>query len=91
MTDVDEAGVVRGAEEVGIEAEVEEEEEVVGGVYVDEVDVHDVVGVEEVVGVHVVVGVQTVVGSGVQVVEVVVGVQLVDVEVVLPLLNHHDP
>lgn len=90
--DVDEAGVVRGAEEVGIEAEVEEEveEEVVGGVYVDEVDAHDV-GVEEVVGVHVVVGVQTVVGSGVQVVEVVVGVQLVDVEVVLPLLNHHDP
>lgn len=67
------------------------EEEVVVGVYEDEVDVHVVVGVREVVGVHVVVGVQDVVGSGVQDVEVVVGVQLVDVVVVLPLLNHHDP
>lgn len=62
------------------------------GVYEDVVGDHVVVGVEEVVGVgvHVVVGVQEVVGSGVQDVEVVVGVQLVDV-VVLPLLYHHDP
>jgi hypothetical protein len=63
------------------------------GVLEDVVGVHVVIGVEEVEGVGVVVGVHDVVGSGVQDVEEVVGVQLVDEVVVVPasLLNHHDP
>lgn len=70
-----------------------QEVEVEVGVYEDVVGVHVVVGVEEVsAGVHVVVGVHDVVGSGVQVVDVEVGVQLVDVVVwLLPSLYHHVP
>lgn len=73
--------VVVGVSEVEVEV----------GVYEDVVGVHVVVGVQDVVGVHVVVGVD-VVGSGVQDVEVVVGVQVVDVvDWLLASLYHHVP